>query len=184
MKTFLRSSLVILALTVALASTVSARVSGGHVDFSSFLPAKSGQVVEITVGSMLLKFAAMAASVQEPEAAKLLRNIQLVQVNVVELDESNCDDAATKLTDVNKHLEAKGWVQSVKVHDSKSGQMVNVYIKSRDAETIEGVVVTVIDRNREAVFVNVVGNIKASQVAELCNRFDIHGLDGIDLERS
>ena len=42
---------------------------------------------------------------------------------------------------------------------------VAVFAKVRDEENIDGLVVTVIDRKGEAVFVNIVGNISADKIA-------------------
>jgi hypothetical protein len=41
---------------------------------------------------------------------------------------------------------------------------------------VEGLVVTILDGNREAVLVNIVGNIKPEQVALLGERFNIEPL--------
>lgn len=184
MKTFLRSSFLLLTLSALLAATASAKSADGYVNFNSFLPSKSGDVVEITIGSTLLKFAAMVAKYEEPAAAQLLRSIKHVRINVVELDRSNRADAASKLADVRKGLKSKGWVRTITVRENDPRQHVDVYIKSSDDDTIEGVVVTVLDENKEAVFVNVVGNIKAEQIARLCERFEVDVLNDLNLKSS
>jgi hypothetical protein len=138
----------------------------------------------VTVGPVLLKFAAMIASFKEPEVAKLLRSIKHVRVNVVEFDRSNRADAATKIAEVKAHLEAEGWAPTVQVRERGEKEAVDVYIKLGVDDTIEGIVVTVIDSNKEAVFVNVVGDIKAEQIAALCESLDIDALDNIDLRHS
>ena len=184
MKTFLRSSFLLLTLSAMLTVTASAKTADGYVDFNSFMPTKSGDVVEITIGSTLLKFGAIVAKFKEPAAAELLRSIQHVRINVVELDRSNRADAAAKLADVRRSLESKGWARTVTVREKGKKQHVDVYIKSNADDTIQGVVVTVMDQNKEAVFVNVVGNIKAEQIAQLCERFDVDALNDLDLKSS
>jgi hypothetical protein len=49
----------------------------------------------------------------------------------------------------------------------------------RGSEAIEGVAVTVLQGNSEAVLVNVVGDIKPEQLATLGERFDIEPLKKI-----
>ncbi len=184
MKALLRSSLALLTLLVTFATSAAAKSHSGQVDFSSFIPTESGRVVQITVGPVLLKFAAMVASFEDPEAAKLLRSIKHVRVNVVELDKSNRADAASKIADVRAHLKSGGWEPTVQVREKNQQEEVDVYIKLGSDDTIEGIVVTVIDDNKEAVFVNVVGRIKAEQIAALCDSLDIDALDDIDLKHS
>lgn len=172
MNNLIRCSLV--AASLALACQVNAKdPSAGHVDFSSFLPNPDGQLVEVKVDSGLLKFAAKVAAAREPEAAEVIRNIESVRVNVVELSEANVADATAKIEGVRTQLEAAGWAPTVKVRDPKKGEDVAVYIKSGAEDTIEGIVVTVLEQGKQAVFVNVVGNIRPEQLGEIGKRFDI-----------
>lgn len=172
MKNLIRCSLV--AASLALACQVHAKEpSAGQVDFASFLPNPDGQLVEVKVESGLLKFAAKVAAAREPEAAEIIRNIESVRVNVVELSEANVADATAKIEGVRTQLEAAGWAPTVKVRDPKKGEDVAVYIKSGAEDTIEGIVVTVLEQGKQAVFVNVVGNIRPEQLGEIGKRFDI-----------
>jgi Domain of unknown function (DUF4252) len=54
---------------------------------------------------------------------------------------------------------------------------VAVYVKTRGEEAIEGLVVTVLDGNKkEAVFVNLVGDIRPDQVAAVGKALNIDPL--------
>jgi len=176
MKTFLTTSL--LATTLAFASISHGGVtdSPGYVDFNSFMPSSEGQVVEVKVGPGLIKFAAAIASFEDAEAAKFLRQIQHVHVNVVSLDDSNRHDAMAKVAAVRAHLEGLGWEPTVNVSEGANGAKVTVYVKQKGEAEIEGIVVTVIDGGREAVFVNVVGKITAEQLSALGNHLKIDSL--------
>ena len=155
----------------------SARATGdGRVEFKNFLPASVGEVVEIDIHPGLMKFAAKLAGKQEPEAAELLSKIQHVRVNVVHLDDSNRADALAKVAAVRAKLEAEGWMRTVSVRDSKKGEDVRIYIQQSSDEAITGIVVTVIENNKQAVFVNVVGDIRAEQLASLGAQFNIKPL--------
>jgi hypothetical protein len=181
MKNILRSSLVAAALLLAASAFAATTPAPGYVDFTSFVPNSAGQTVEVKIDSGLLKFAAKVAARQEPAAAELLARMRHVRVNVVELDESNLAAARAKVAEVRRELEARGWSPTVNVRDPASGQDVVVYIKAAGEDVIEGIVVTVIDADKQAVFVNVVGDIRPEQLNALGNRFEMQALAGIDL---
>lgn len=161
---------------VSVFAATSTPASSGHVDFKNFLPAAVGEVVEIDINPSLLRFAAKLAGKQEPEAAELLNKIQQVRVNVVALDETNRADAIAKITAVRAQLEAAGWQKTVSVRDSKKGEDVMIFIQQTSDDAIGGIVVTVIEGKKQAVFVNVVGDIRAEQLASIGAQFNIKPL--------
>ncbi len=173
MKILIRCSLAAAGLVLASQGFAAKAPSAGYVDFAAFTPNPDGQLVEVKVDSGLLKFAAKVAAAREPEAAELIRNIESVRVNVVELSATNVADATAKIEGVRSQLEAAGWAPTVKVRDPKKGENVAVYIKSGADDTIEGIVVTVLEDGKQAVFVNVVGNIRPEQLGEIGQRLDI-----------
>ena len=158
MKRLSRLSAVALLAATTLAPTLPHRADDtppGQVDFGSFTPSDSGgQFVEVNVKSTLLALAARLTEKQEPEVADLLRNLKSVRVNVVGVDDGNRADLAARLKKVRTELETKGWDRVVTVQEKQ--QDVGVYLKQGKADAIEGIVVTVIDGDKEAVFVNVV----------------------------
>jgi hypothetical protein len=182
MKNVFRSSLAVAGLLLATSAFATTAPAPGYVDFSPFVPNSAGQMVEVKIDSGLLKFAAKVAARQEPAAAELLARMRHVRVNVVELDETNLTEARAKVAAVRRELEARGWAPTVNVRDPANGQDVVVYIKSSGEEAIEGIVVTVIDADKQAVFVNVVGDIRPEQLNALGNRFELQALRGIDLQ--
>lgn len=182
MKNIIRTSLVAASFVLVTSTYATPSPAAGYVDFSSFAPNAEGQLVEIKIESGLIRFAAKIAALKEPAAAELLKNIQQVRVNVVELDDTNRADAAGKIAAVRGHLESMGWAPTVNVRDPKKGEDVAVYIKSKDDDSIDGIVVTVIEKGKQAVFVNVVGNIQPEQLAELGDRLNISALDRLEIK--
>ena len=147
----------------------------GQVDFGAFTPSDhGGQFVEVNVKDSLLALAARLTEKQEPEVADLLRHLKSVRVNVLGVDDGNRADLAARIKKVRTELETKGWDRIVTVQEKKSD--VGVYLKQRDAEAIEGVVVTIIDDDKEAVFVNVVGDIRPEKLALIGERLNIEPL--------
>ncbi len=162
---------------VALAAA-SARAEGplpGEVDFGNFSPSDStSEFVEINVPASLIGLAAKFVEKQEPEAAKLLSRIQLIHVNVIALTDQNRDEVRKRAQKVRKDLEGKGWERLVKV--SKQDQDVAVYLKTHGDEAVQGLAVVVMDKDQQAIFVNVVGDIKPEQLALLGERLHIDPL--------
>lgn len=178
MKNPIRLSLALAGALLGVSSfaATSAQSRSGHVDFKNFIPASVGEVVEVDINPSLMRFAAKLAGKQEPQAAELLNKIQHVRVNVVDLDDSNRDDAFAKIAAVRAQLEAAGWQKTVSVRGSAKGEDVMVYIQQTSDDAITGIVVTVIEGKKQAVFVNVVGDIRAEQLASIGAHFNIKPL--------
>ncbi len=149
----------------------------GAIDFGKFTPTGDGQFVEVDIKSNLINMVARLAEKQEPEVAKLLRGITAVRVNVVGLNDENRSEMKERVASVRSQLTGGEWerVFTVKERD----QDVGVFIKLRGEEAVEGVVVTVINGDKEAVFVNVVGDIKPEQIAKIGESFNIEPLKEI-----
>lgn len=167
---------------LSLTGIASAAEPAGEVDFGHFAPAKAGQFVEIDVGKGLLNFAAVVTGKQDPEIAELLQGLKRVRVNVVTLDESNREDAIGKLGTLRSELAKAGWEKIVTVKDNSgkgAGDDVMIFSLMREDGTIDGLVVTVIGADNQAVVVNVVGSIKPEQVARLGEKLNIEPLKKI-----
>lgn len=148
----------------------------GFVDIGQLMPSAKGEFVEVNLSPGMLKFAAKIIAREEPEAAELIANLKRIRVNVVSLDDSNRKDTVAQIESIRKKLEGQGWTQMVTVREKDGGDNVDVHVKQRGDDVIEGLVVTVIDGKGEAVFVNIVGNINADQIAKVADNLDIEPL--------
>jgi len=183
MNNLIRSSLATATLSLALTTFASAaEAQSGAIDIGQLMPAAKGQFVEINLSSAMLKFAARIAARQEPEAAELIRNLKSIRVNVVGLDDTNRDSTIEQIEGVRRKLEAQGWTKMVTVREKNGGDNVDVHVMQRGEESIDGLVVTVLDKKGEAVFVNIVGNINADQIAQIADKFDIEPLRKVHLK--
>ena len=172
-----RSLLVATGLSAALSTLSSAApTEAGYIDIGQLLPSAKGQFVEVNLSSGMLKFAAKLAARHDPEAAELVGNLKSIRVNVVGMDDSNRAATIEKIESVRRKLEAQGWTKMVTVRESDDGDNVNVHVMQHGEEAIDGLVVTVIDHKGEAVFVNIVGNINADQIAKIADKYDIDPL--------
>ena len=150
----------------------------GFVDFGKLVGPEKGDFVEINLGKGLLKLASVFAKGKNAEAADIISGLSRVRVNVVGLDDTNRTATTERIAAVREELTRQGWEQIVSARGKKQ-EDVAVFLKQRDGEVIEGIVVTVIDdRKKEAVFVNVVGNIKSEHLGMLGEHLDIPQLRG------
>jgi len=179
MKQFTRHTLM-LAVISALATTgiCAENAPPGYIDFGKFSPpASGGEFVEVHIKSNLISMVARLAEKHEPEVAELLRGLHLVRVNVIGLDDGNRAEMEKRVKKLRSELDAQGWERIVTAQ--KKDEDVGVYLKTRGEEAVEGVVVTVIQGNHEAVFINIVGNIKPEKIAVIGERFNIEPLKKI-----
>jgi hypothetical protein len=178
MKNLIRTSLTAATASLALATAAFAAPSDepGYVDVGAFMPSAKGECVEVNLTSGLIKFATSIAKSKEPEVAELLGNLKSVRVNVVRLDDNNRADTLGKIEGVRRQLEGSGWAKVVTVREQGSGENVDVHVKQQSDDVIQGLVVTVISKKGEAVFVNIVGNISADKISQVAEKFNIEPL--------
>ena len=177
MKTLLYRPFAFALVTAGLCLAAHAE-SPGLVDFGKFNPpGKGSEFVEVQVRSNLLNFAAQLVEKEQPEAAKLLRSVQLVRVNVVGLTDENRDEMEKRVQKIRHDLEGGGWERNVNVQ-GKKGEDVGIYTQTRGGETLAGVAITVIER-KNVVLVNVVGDIRPDQITALGDSLNIKPLKEI-----
>lgn len=144
----------------------------GYIDFGKFVaPSSGGQFVEVNIQSQLIALAVRLAEKHEPDVADLLRGLKAVRVNVVGVDDENREDLVARLHRIRGELDEKGWQRLVTVQEKQ--QDVGIYLKSKSDGAIDGLVVTVIDGKKEAVFINVVGSIDPDKLVVIGERLNI-----------
>jgi ATP sulfurylase len=144
-----------------------AQSSPGEVDMARVVePAKAAQYVDVNVGRTLISLAARFVEKQQPETAELLRSVHLVRVNVVGVTDENREELQKRIGELRSQLDKQGWQRIVAVQE-KNGEDVGVYLKTRGNDAVEGLFVSVLDGKKEAVLVNIVGDIRPEQVMAL-----------------
>lgn len=164
----------ILALALPL-TALAAQREPGEVDFGDLTPSKSGgEFVEVHIKADLIAMVARLAEKAEPEMGELLRGLKQVRVNVIGLDEGNREEVQDRVKSIREKLARGGWERIVTAQKDKED--VGVYVKTKGSEVFEGVVVTVLSGDSEAVLVNIVGNISPDQIATVGERLNIEPL--------
>src|SRR6266446_1727517 len=160
---------------IASAALCAESLPPGQIDFGKFSPpGAGGEFVEVNLSSSLISLAARFVEKEEPEVARLLNSVQLVRVNVIGLDDENRAELEKRTQKIRKELEGKGWERIVTAQ--KQDQNVGVYLKTQGKDTVQGIVVLVTEGKRQAVFINIVGDIKPEQLALLGEKLHIDPL--------
>lgn len=171
--------LTITMLAISVSLNVLAGPSSGQVDFGKFTPPDGdSEFVEIQISSNLLSIAAQMIEKQSPEAARLVRSVELIHVNVIGLTDANRTDLVKRIRQIRHDLDAAGWESNMTVRE-KSGEDVGVYTKTRGGQLLAGLVITVIEPKEEVVLINIVGDIRPEQVAVLGEKLNIEPLKKI-----
>jgi hypothetical protein len=147
----------------------------GQVDFGKFVPPSSGaDFVEVNLTTSLISLASQLVEKEDAEVAHLLKTLTQVRVTAIGIDDENRADLKKRAQKVREELDSKGWERIVTAQ--KDEQTVGVFLKSRNKDTVEGIVVLATEGNKRAVFVNIVGDIKPEQIAKLGEKLHIDPL--------
>jgi len=178
MKQSVRSTLLLIALAGITATLAEAAVPAGYVDFGKIpAPAAGGQFVEVNVNSNIIAMVAKLTQKNEPDVADMIQGLKGIRVNVIGVDDENREEVESRVKAIREQLNSNGWDRVVTAQDKK--QDVGVYLKTRGPEAVEGVVVTVLDGKKQAVLINVVGDINIDKLGLLGEKFNIDPLKKI-----
>ena len=175
MKHILRQTSVIAVASLLLTTPLRAdNPPPGAVNFGKFTKPTNGELVEINLNSDTIAMAMQVAGKGQPDLAEVLGGLHSIRVNVVGLDDQNREEVAARMKAVRGELDAAGWQRIVSVQEKKED--VGIFLKSRGKEAIEGVVITVLDGRKEAVFINIAGDLKMDKLAALGEKFNLGAL--------
>jgi len=151
----------------------------GYVDFGDLAPImNSDNMTEVNIESYLLKMVSNMTAKDDPELSSLLQGLKLVKVYSFKVDGKSAREISGKIDQIDNKLSNKDWNRIVKV--KSKGENTNVYIKTTpDQKHIVGLVVTSLEKDGEAAFVNIVGKIDMDALGRLGNKFDIPSLEKI-----
>jgi hypothetical protein len=153
----------------------------GYVDFGSFEKFQNAEeTVEVFIKGPLLKFAAKAAEAEDPDMASLLNNLKLVKVNVFSMDKFSIDEVRDIMKAVSKKIDRDKW--ELMVRTKEPGEYVEVYTRFGKNDSLTGLVVMAVQKNDEAVFVNIVGDIDPAKLGKLSDKFNIPKIDTFEIK--
>ena len=150
----------------------------GFIDFGNLEQFETGEeVTEVLIEEHLIRMVAKLATNEEPELSSVLDGIKLIKVHSFEISKENEGKLSNKVKEIDKTLMNEGWDRIVRTKSKE--ETVNVYILTNNEEKIEGLVVASFEKDGDATFVNIVGDINLETIGELSNKFDIPSIGGI-----
>lgn len=154
----------------------------GYVDFDALqIFDEDDAKVEVYLKQPMLNLMRKFVEQEDPELFDILGKLMLVRVQVFEATRELAAKWELESSKTIKVLDDKGWERVVRVREED--QHVYVYLKpSENYEWIQGIVVIAIEDYEEAVFVNIVGDIRPDDVQKLGEHFDVEELDSIRYE--
>ena len=172
MKDILRQTCVIAVASLLLNTPLRAdNPPPGLVDFGKFTKPANGELVEINLSSDMIAMALQLVGKGQPDVTEALGGLHSIRVSVVGLDDQNREEVTARIKAVRGELDTKGWQPVVNVQEKKED--VGIYLKTRGKEAIEGLVITVLDGRKEAVFINIVGDIKMDKIGALGDKLNL-----------
>lgn len=149
----------------------------GFVDGSILidLAGEDALTVEISLHGALLK----AITGADPELKSLAGGLESIQAVILDLEETPASaKIREQVEEIQRELRRQGWQRLARVKES--GSVVNVMVLN-DAETIQGLVVLVVDENdKQVIFANVAGVLDLAAIERLGEEMDIPGLSDLD----
>jgi hypothetical protein len=187
-KNVLRTRMLGGLLAAVLLTPVPVLASGsGFVDGDRFLDICGDDcvTVEVNIPNSLLQ----ALCRVDTELEEICGGLESIRVVILDPCESErfddesitgvLDRVRGEMKDTESRLLKQGWERLVRVRDKD--EQVTVLVLN-DEEMIEGLTVMVVESECEMVFVNIAGRIDLAALQTLGEKFDVPGLDDLDLE--
>jgi len=147
----------------------------GYVDFGDLSATYGEPKITINLGGTMLNFVGMMSSSESPETSNLISKLKGIRVQIYSMDK-NVDAAMGQFDKTKSHLKSSGWEPIVQVNEED--EQVLLYMKTVNGH-MEGMTVMVVD-DEEAVFVNVIGQLNPTELAQVMERFDVKVDLGLD----
>lgn len=143
----------------------------GYFDYSKFLPSKVGEpTTEVYLEEPLLKMAGRMAEDKNENVSSMISALKLVKVNEFETEQKESPEMQSAIESMDKDLLAKQWDRIIKT--KSKNDFTNVYVKSGSDGKFMGLVVTSLNKNGKATFVNIVGRIDLETIKQLSEQFN------------
>ncbi len=145
----------------------------GYVDFAKLDLVYGEPKVMVNLNKTMLGFISKI-NMSDPEASQLISKLKAVRVQIYNMTD-NDQPALDLIANVSKDIKAKNWLPIVSVNEDE--EKVRIFTKITD-DVMDGLVVMVINskdgrKGREAVFINIVGEIDPAQINKVTESLNI-----------
>lgn len=160
-----RAGLAAVALSMLFVSAcglTAPRSNEGFANLESLGVRDTDRVMSLSIGPTLLRFAANHID-DDPEIRDLLRSLDGVRIRIYEID-GDAGRVASRISAMSEHLQSDGWEPVVLVR--KANEEAHMLLRM-SGQRINGMTVLVSDGDREAVVINLMGDIQPDQFGDV-----------------
>ena len=145
----------------------------GYVDFANLDSEYGEPKVMVNLNKTMLGFISKI-NMSDPEASELISKLKAVRVQIYNMTD-NDQPALDLIARVSEDIKTKDWLPIVTVNEKD--EKVRVFTKITN-DIMDGLVVMVINnseerKEREAVFINIVGEIDPAQINKVTESLNI-----------
>jgi dUTPase len=145
----------------------------GYVDFANLDSEYGEPKVMVNLNKTMLGFISKI-NMSDPEASELISKLKAVRVQIYNMTD-NDQPALDLIAKVSEDIKTKDWLPIVTVNEKD--EKVRVFTKITN-DVMDGLVVMVINnskerKEREAVFINIVGEIDPAQINKVTESLNI-----------
>ena len=154
----------------------------GYVDLSDIGQFKESEsTVEVFITKPLLSLVAAASSEEDPPLYKLLKGLALIRAENFSVEAKDLKDVKKIMEKVANKLTKDKWSKIVRVREPD--EQTEIFIKN-EGEQVAGILIMSLEPNKEATFVNIVGNIDMDALGRLSRKFHIPKLDSLSVKEN
>jgi len=143
----------------------------GYVSFGNLESEYGEPKVLINLNQAMLGFVSKMSE-SDDETAQLIRKLKAVRVQIYNIDE-DAQPALNLVEKVTNEIKNKSWMPIVSINEEH--EKVRIFTKLTD-DIMDGLVVMIINdgvHNKEAVFINIIGEIDPAQINKVTDALDI-----------
>jgi hypothetical protein len=167
-----------ISLSVALSACglTAPRSSEGFADLESLGTRDTDNVMTLSIGPALLRFAANHVD-DDPEVRELLKGLDGVRIRIYEID-ADAGRVATRIDNMSRHLQDNGWEAVMLIREED--ESTHMLLRTVDGQ-ICGMTALVSDGESEAVVINLMGEIQPQQFGDVMLALDTPGIEDVQL---
>lgn len=160
--------ILVLSLLLGACGLTAPRSNDGFADLESLGVRDVDQVMTLSIGPSLLRFAASHID-DDPELRGLLRSLDGIRIRIYEID-GDAGRVAARIDSMSNHLQHDGWEPVLTVR--KGDEATHMLLRTVDGQLC-GMTVLVSDGDSEAVVINLMGEIQPGQFGEVMFALDV-----------
>jgi hypothetical protein len=167
-----------LVIALSACGLTAPRSSEGFADLESLGMRDTDNVMTLSIGPALLRFAANHVD-DNPEVRELLKSLDGVRIRIYEID-GDAGRVAARIDTMSQHLQSDGWESVLLAREDNAA--THMLLRMAEGQ-ICGMTVLVSDGDSEAVVINLMGDIEPRQFGDVMVALDVDapGVENVQL---